>query len=179
MAVWGQAVEVETFTLEEPYRIEVFDRSKALTRTGSSQLAPGTVARLRAPSQAFRLRLERPALLIQFMSATTEPLRWVFHPESLQAVRAVSASLKSSRLQFTCHTLAALGSPSSVAPMRSLMNHPDHYVRWAAVQNICTLSREDGIECLQQAIEDPHPHVRNAARRTLENAGAGGELKWL
>lgn len=169
LAVWRDEVEVQKFTIEPPFRHDVFDRSKRLLPVETINLEPGKVTGFRSPEDIFRLRMKRPVLLIQLQSATVLPLRWVFHPETLEPVRAVSSRLSSSRLQFTCHTLAALGSPSSIPALKRLMTHPEHYIRWAAVQSICTISREEGIQCLRKSLEDDHPHIRNAAQKTLAN----------
>lgn len=169
IATWGGgSAEVETFALEQPFRNEVFDRSKRLIPLDTIQLRPGVVARLHSP-WAFRLRLQHPTVFIQLLSATAVSLRWIFSPETMEPVRAAAARLSSSRLQFTCHTLASLGSPTSIPALRKLTAHPEHYVRWAAIQSVCAISREDGIECLRQALKDDHPHVRNAAQKTLAN----------
>ena len=172
LAAWGSSVDVERFALEPPFRIDVFDRSRRLVPLGTTELEPGTVARFRSPAETFRLRLQRPSVLIQLQSRPTVPLRWVFHPETLEPVRAAAVSLSSSRLQFTCHTLAALGSPTSIPALTTLTAHPEHYVRWAAIQSICSISQSDGIECLRRALDDDHPHVRNAARKTLAQVGS-------
>ena len=171
LAAWAGRVDVERFTLEPPFRIDVFDRSKRLAAAPPATLLPGMVARFSAPSETFRLRLPQPAVLIQLLSATVAPLRWVFHPETLEPVRAAAARLSSSRLQFTCQTLAALGSPSSIPALERLTAHPEHYVRWAAIQGICAISRDEGIACLRRAATDDHPHVRRAAERTLARVG--------
>jgi HEAT repeat protein len=169
LAVWGGSVEMQTFAMEQPFYHEVFDRSKRPVPGERIRLEPGMVAQVRSPHEMYRLRLERPTLMIQLQSATTVPLRWVFHPETLEPMRAVASRLSSSRLQFTCHTLAALGSSKSIPALKRLMTHPEHYVRWAAIQGICAISREEGIACLRQSLEDKHPHIRNAAQKTLAN----------
>jgi hypothetical protein len=167
LAPVGGPVGVDTFGIPPPFRNEVFDRSTRLVPGGTITLAAGAVGRFRAPAETFRLRLERPSILIQLVSATAASLRWLFHPETLEPVRASATSLAASRLQFTCQTLAALGSPTSIAPLKTLTAHPEHYVRWAAIQSLCRISREDGIACLRQALDDDHPHVRNAAEKSL------------
>lgn len=167
LAAWSGRVDVETFTLAPPFRNEVFDRSQRLVPTRSIALVPGMVVRFESPAEAFRLHLEQPAILLQLQSATVASLRWMFDPDTLEPVRASAARLSSSRLQFTCHALAALGSPRSIPALKRLTTHPEHYVRWAAVQSLCAISRDDGLECLRRASEDDHPHVRRAAEQTL------------
>jgi hypothetical protein len=114
-----------------------------------------------------RLRLERPVVMVLLRSPILVPLRWIFDSETLAPQRAVASRLSSSRLQFTCHTLATLGSPTSLDALKRLTRHPEHYVRWAAVQSICQISREDGLECVRRALDDEHPHIRRAAEKTL------------
>jgi hypothetical protein len=168
VAVWEGRADLETLALEPPFRIDVFDRSKRLVPASRTALVPGVVGGVRAPAETFRLHLERPTVVIQLQSATVASLRWVFHPETLEPVRATAARLGSSRLQFTCQTLGALGSPSSIPALKRLVAHPEHYVRWAAIQGICAISREEGITCLQRALaDDDHPHIRRAASETL------------
>jgi len=55
---------------------------------------------------------------------------------------------------------------------RALMEHPAHYVRWAALQAIFSLDRERGAALLKTAAADPHEHVRTAAIRSLEKLNA-------
>lgn len=167
LALWDGAAEVETLALDRPFRIDVFDRATRLRPQPRTPLVPREVARFEAPGETFRLHLERPTVFVQLQSSTVAPLRWVFDPATCDPVRAVASRLASSRLQFTCQTLAVLGSPSSVPALRKLAAHPEHYVRWAAIQSICAISREDGIACLQQAVHDDHPHIQRAAAKTL------------
>jgi len=167
LAVWDGRAEVETLALEAPFRIDAFDRTRALRSVARTPLAPRAIAAFEAPGETFRLHLERPTIIVQLQSETVAPLRWVFDPATHAPVRAVASRLSSSRLQFTCRTLAALGSPSSIPALRRLTAHPEHYVRWAAVQSICAISRDEGIACLQQALHDDHPHIRRAAASTL------------
>jgi hypothetical protein len=166
LAVNGNA-ELQRLAIEEPFCNDILDRSKQLVVGDLISLVPGMILRFHSPSEMFRLRFERPLLMIQLQSVTAVPLRWVFNPETLQPYRAVASRLSSSRLQFTCHTLAALGSPTSIPALKKLIDHPDHYVRWAAIQGICAISREDGLECLHRSLGDRHPHIRNAAQKTL------------
>jgi HEAT repeat protein len=46
-------------------------------------------------------------------------------------------------------------------------DHEYHYVRWAAIQNLCYHDIEMGRPFLIKSLEDPHPQVRDAARRAL------------
>jgi HEAT repeat protein len=50
--------------------------------------------------------------------------------------------------------------------LQQLSNHALHYLRWAAIQTLFTLDRAKGTQALLQALNDSHPHVRNAAQRS-------------
>jgi len=41
-------------------------------------------------------------------------------------------------------------------------------VRWAAIQNLGRLSRSEALIKIREAVNDPHPHVRRAAQKTLD-----------
>jgi HEAT repeat protein len=62
--------------------------------------------------------------------------------------------------------------PGAVPALEGLMEHPAHYVRWAALQAIFSLDRERGAALLKTATTDPHEHVRTAALRSLEKLNA-------
>jgi HEAT repeat protein len=47
------------------------------------------------------------------------------------------------------------------------MEHQDHFVRWESLRAQARLDGEYALPQLKAALDDPHPHVRNAARSSL------------
>ncbi len=63
--------------------------------------------------------------------------------------------------------MAAMQETRAVPLISSLADHPSHAVRWAVVQALGRLDPQAALQHLRQAVNDPHPHIRNAAQKTL------------
>jgi len=72
-------------------------------------------------------------------------------------------------LQWAAESLAALGCKDAVPALERLYCHPDHFVRWSAISNLIQLDYNKGVSMLVHASSaDDHPHLRTAARKSLE-----------
>lgn len=60
-----------------------------------------------------------------------------------------------------------MGTQESLEPLKVMLNHPAHYVRWEAVRAITMLNCFEGESALEVLVNDPHPHVSNAAEKAL------------
>lgn len=166
----------EMFEQPDPWPNEVLDRSRTLVRRGVHVCPPGGVMRLRAGIDAPRLLpVDKPVVLLLLASRNVVPLRWEYD-EELVPLRAMAAMNASSRLEYTARLLAELGQRSSVEPLRDLFAHPDHFVRWAAVRAVMKLDFDEGAVLLRRAEDDPHPHVRSAARAAVARLVREGRL---
>jgi HEAT repeat protein len=83
-------------------------------------------------------------------------------------LRALSASVDASRLEYTVRLLGELGDPASVPRLLDLTRHRLHFVRWAAVRAVLSIEPGRAVEVLTAAAADRHPHVRRAAERSLQ-----------
>jgi HEAT repeats len=160
---------LETFKQPNPYPNEILDRKKRIVDTGLSTLNPGDFGLFHAAVHIFNiLPPEKLLFLLFFKSKSIVPLRWEYNKSTLFPTRAIASDLMSSRLEFTAWMLSELSDDTSIPALKSLLQHKDHFVRWAAIRSIMRLSFADGVNFLHIALEDAHPHVRNAARRSLD-----------
>jgi HEAT repeat protein len=102
---------------------------------------------------------------------------WTYDPSTLAAVAPVAADKEDSKLEYIAWTLTELADPEtgdkgSAKAIAALLEHPAHFVRWTAVRTAMALDEATGRALLARASEDPHVHVRNAARRALEQLAA-------
>ncbi|WP_173012744.1 HEAT repeat domain-containing protein [Niveispirillum sp. SYP-B3756] len=111
----------------------------------------------------------KPALLFRLISTNVGALEWAFDRDSGRPWNVMAVNPVSSKLCSVMNVLAALGSSTSVEPLDALTNHPDHFVRWKALQTIAEISPETAASIIGRFEDDPHPHVRAAARKTIEN----------
>jgi hypothetical protein len=159
-----------------PLPNEVFDRSRVLTPTGIRTFPPGEVYRIRAGIDVSRLLPPQQTVILLFLgSRNVLPLRWEYD-DKLRPLRAMAATPTASRFEFTARMLAEFGDRESLEPLGELAEHPDHFVRWAAVRAVMRIDFDAGLHLLHAAGEDRHPHVRRAATRALENLERQGRL---
>ena len=141
---------------------------------GDETIAFGHSSYFKAGRDIFVIRSDgaAPTLVVCFSSATTLTTRWEYDAATLARTKLVAADHSVSRLQLLASVLAEMKDPGAVPALEGLMEHPAHYVRWAALQAIFSLDRERGAALLKTAAADPHEHVRTAAIRSLEKLNA-------
>lgn len=172
----GQPIVHDHYALPEHYRNEVFDPGLRLTPLGQQRTAVGAVLELRTDTQIYDLKITRPQLLLKLTTAPYHPLEWLFSRDTLAAWQANDSDLRATQLRVGAYLLGRLADSTSIEPLRSVTTHPNHSVRWAAVQALGRLSRSEGVAQLEQAASDPHPHVRRAAQRALAAVGKAGAV---
>jgi HEAT repeat protein len=131
-------------------------------------LAPGDVACFRAGSDALVASVPTEATLaLVLASSTVDRERRIYAADTLRAERVVSADPGASRLEFAARVLAELGGAGATPRLVRLTGHPAHFVRWTALQSLARVDGAAARDALRAALDDPHPHVRNAAGRAL------------
>ena len=183
MAVVGAGsapVTTEWFEQPRPEPNAVFDRSRTLITRGRRTLTPGVPVPVRAMRDVVRIvPAPRPSLVMVLASTPVATLSWEYDLDSGAPLRAVSGSVAASRLEAAARLLGELGDPASVPALVGLVDHPHHFVRWAAVRAVAALDPTVGVGLLRRAVDDEHPHVRRAAATALGQldaahpAGAG------
>jgi hypothetical protein len=153
---------------------QVLDRSRVLVPLPTAILTAGQVARLHAHRDVVRPRVVGQALAVVSLTRTqVTRLRWVYDTVTGAPIAAEAAESSTSRLEYAAALLAALGHQESAPVIATLYDHPDHFVRWAAVRQVTRLAPELGRSLVHRAVADPHPHVRRAAAVALQQLGEG------
>jgi len=169
MSVLGPGTVSAHLYVQPPgLRNEVFDPQARLVPNGKVKLGPGDMVKFRAGHDVIGAsNCDAPAMTVLFVSDVRRSLLWEYDPATSLPTRALAAETGSSRLQYTARLLAAVGGNSSLPGLRRLLEHKDHFVRWTALRSIMALDPEEGTARVREAVNDPHPHVRNAATRSL------------
>jgi hypothetical protein len=107
-----------------------------------------------------------PLLVVRLELHARGTLGWLFDRDTLTAIGGTATSPLESRL-ISLIRVAAQYPETDLAPLRAAARHPSHNVRWAAVQAIGKLDAQAAIALLSGMTGDPHPHIRNAAQKTL------------
>lgn len=171
-------LSLEVFHEASGYRNDVFDRTRSIEGPQRHLLSPGMVACLRAGRDCpLFAEPEETTFGFVMLSRPLQRVQWAYAVDTRRAVRALAADPTASRLEFAAQTLAALGDTRAVANLKSLCEHPDHFVRWSALRCLMRLDSRTGLEILRRAQDDLHPHVRNAATRALQKIAPDDVLR--
>ncbi len=162
-------LRLEAMKHSTPVTADIFDPTRALDVAAELQVAPGDVRLFHAGIDAV---VERspigPACMLLFIYRGATRVRWLFDGTSRLPTRVVSSDHQTYRMDFAARILARMGYEPAAPTLEDLFSHPAHFVRWAAARELMLLDPERGMKLIERATEDPHPHVRNAAKRSLE-----------
>jgi hypothetical protein len=172
VGIGSVGLRCNTYELPPSFRYEVFDPTLRLVPAGQRTATPGEILHLPSGKHAYDFIYEQPTPVLKFMTSAIHPLEWLFSRTSLQAWQANDADLSFTQLRVAADVVGTFAHQSSLQPLKRLAQHKHHAVRWTAIQNLARVSRSDAVECLREAVNDPHPHVQRAARKTLDKLTA-------
>ena len=164
---------VRRYLLPQGTANEVVDPDIELELAETRSFGPGDVMARdgRRDIIDFDLQPDRPMVVLRLQLALFGGLEWMFDRSTLRPVGASSLNPTHSHLTSLAYAASLVGDASSIEPLELALAHPNHAVRWAAVQAIGRLDRGAALSALAKLSDDPHPHVRRSAARMLERAG--------
>jgi hypothetical protein len=164
----GEQIEIQRYKQKLPFPIEIFDESRKLENLENLSLVKGKINCFRAYEDAYKfVHPKVPTILLFFLTDNIGGLRWEYDSKSFKPTKLIATSMNSSRIEWALETLVQMDSIDSVKNMEKLYNHPDHFVRWASISSLIQLDFEKGYDSLLRAVDDKHPHVKNAAQKSL------------
>lgn len=163
---------VDRYKLPVGFRNEVFDPSVRLEPVDQITVLPRQIIRLESAQYAYDFQITEPVPIVRFISRPIQPLEWLFSKTTLQAWQANDADLHFTQLRVASQVLGKIAHQSSLEPLLKLSRHSHHAVRWAAIQNMGRINRTAALSRVREASSDPHPHIRRAAERTLQQLAA-------
>jgi hypothetical protein len=161
-------LKYDLYRLPSAYKNEVFDPNLKLDRAGTGETPNGGLLRVDPYGLIPDFQHVGPQLVLQLSTAPTQYLQWLFNRDSLLAWQANDSSMNLSQLRVAAYVLGKFAHQTSLEPLGDLSTHGHHAVRWTAIQGLGRISRSTALEKLQAAVNDPHPHVRRAAMKTLQ-----------
>jgi hypothetical protein len=168
VALSGANLTGDKYTLPDEFKNDVFDPGLRVRPAGVFSVPTGALMRLETDRFAYDFHFQKPLAVLRFATKPQRPLEWLFSKSSLQAWQANDADIAFTQLRVAAYVLGKLAHQSSIRSLTLLSAHPHHAVRWAAIQNLGRLSRTEALIKIREAVNDPHPHVRRAAQKTLD-----------
>lgn len=96
----------------------------------------------------------------------------VFDSKSLTYCGLIGGDPKSSRIGLMTKLLKEFNYVDAIPTMTQIAQHKDHFVRWETIRHVLCMDYKAGMELVEKALHDPHPHVRMAAAQTLKQLQA-------
>ncbi|MGB5905834.1 MAG: HEAT repeat domain-containing protein [Stenotrophomonas maltophilia] len=117
-------------------------------------------------------------ILLKLNRKRTQSIQWCFDRKTLKPLLAAACSTLPSRLQVAARVMMEMEpamctyqKQRCIEGLRRHLSHELHFVRWAMMQSLFSISEVAPLDALQRmASDDPHPHVREAAGQALEAA---------
>ena len=107
--------------------------------------------------------------VLRIVQTAALPYVWQYDLETRLPLRAIAVELAHSRVEQAVRLVGELGDARDADLVAELLRHPAHNVRWQAANSLVQLDLQRGLRELENLQDDAHPHVRAAARQSLEN----------
>lgn len=159
---------VDRYKLPPGFRNDLFDPNVRLESPVRIHVPAKVPFRVDSTQFAYDFHVSQPNPVVRFTSRYIQPMEWLFSKTTLHAWQASDADLHSTQLRVAAHVLGKIAHQTSLEPLLKLSRHPHHAVRWAAIQNLGRISRTIALVRVREAVSDPHPHIRRAAAKTLQ-----------
>lgn len=129
-------------------------------------LAPGQILRLNAGFDIVDWHITEPVILLRFIAAPFEKVQWTYQKDPVRPWFVASVDPGVTQLSALSAYFAASTYSPAAEPIRSLLDHPNHQVRWESAKALWKINPDAGIDALHKLLSDRHPHVRSAAQKT-------------
>lgn len=169
LALAAAPLTIAEYLQPDPFPTDDFRRGNKLIEKGTRLWEPPATICIRAGYDILDFRPEGTAtsLVINFSSKRFIDYAWEYDRATLCPVRFAPGESNWSRIDYAIQIMAAMGHDEYLPTLIQLAEHPAHFVRWSAIRSVVRLNFEAGMNLLERAGNDPHPHVRNAASKTL------------
>ncbi|ELC7321095.1 MULTISPECIES: HEAT repeat domain-containing protein [Stenotrophomonas] len=165
-------------TLPADFKWDCFDKGARFSACQEFTLGSSHVAAWESSKHAVEYTSPHEIVLLKLNRKRSQSIQWCFDRKTLKPLLAAACATLPSRLQVAARVMMEMEpamclqqKERCVEGLRRLLSHELHFVRWAMMQSLFSLSDVTPLSELQRmALDDPHPHVREAARHVLEAA---------
>jgi hypothetical protein len=165
------SVRANLYRSASPRDPEVFRRDHRIELVGERRLRAGDQLLLRACEDVLDVvEVDGDVAMVELALTNALRIVWNYDAETLAARFASSGSVDATRMEFALELFRIFEDKASLPHLgRIAREYTHHWVRWKAVKTMLQLDLAAGLTALDGAVDDAHPHVRNAARATLQN----------
>jgi hypothetical protein len=172
IAVVGvNSLTVDVYKIQGDLKKSLFTHETRLSEPARAIYPPKSVLKVDSRTDVVDVIIDAPVLTVKLSSAIHDELQWAFRREDGRAFQPIVASPIDSNLVSMIEALGAMERSASAGILNKLTEHPQYFIRWAAMQALSRIAPDEAIVALARAAEDPHPHIRNAANKALRKRG--------
>ncbi|WP_460758756.1 HEAT repeat domain-containing protein [Lysobacter fragariae] len=163
-----EGVAFDRFAMPQDVRLDVLDPAKQLVATGSGMLQPGQTLVINGATDVYDFHSALPdCLVMKAMSPVKRDFTWSFDRSTLRAWNISSANQVDDQLMTALDALGNLGDAKVASTVERFLGAKSHHVRWKALQVLNELAPELALAAFEPFLNDPHPHIRAAANRAV------------
>jgi hypothetical protein len=155
------------YRLPESHDRDVLDVSEELAYERTDSIEPGGYVALHGDRDVVDFFSDGPTILMRVFSPVHDALHHCYDRVTRRPWMVQAGEPGSTQLVCLINALAHFADPTSLPALEAACRHPHHFVRWAAIRGLAAISREAALALVREALEDRHPDIREAARRTL------------
>jgi len=164
----GSNLIVDRYRSIRPLDMSVFDDGAMLELSEQRTPDEGEIFTKNGTFEALDVRTNGPeAMTLRVNTTNFAQFEWAFDRETRKAKYSSAMNRIDSNLSTILEMLASVRSSESVPHVAQLSRHPAHFIRWKAIQTMWNIDETQAKDMLADALNDPHPHVRAAARSTI------------
>jgi len=170
--LWSKTpIKVRYFALPE-VDFDIFEPSSSLRYSHERVLNPGDTIEIDGEKFIADFEERPDVCCLVLLTAPLWPHIWSFDRQSLCPWTISAADVQTTELRVVLQIFRVLRYLASEKVVRDLASHPVHDVRWEAIKTLVALNPAEGATALGTAVMDNHPHIRNAAARSLASQSA-------
>lgn len=148
---------------------EVFNPQYKLTRGKRVVAKPREILHIHGADELIDPTFVPGACVIMFVTPPRFTQILSFDRDTLTAWGTSAAQQEITQIKVALQMFRMFNSEDAIPTAVRLFDHPAHDIRWEVVKTVMHLSKEEGIKLLRRAVTDRHPHVKNAASKTLQS----------
>lgn len=146
---------------------DVLNVADELVYDRTCSIEPGRYVALRGEQDVLDFLSDAPTILVRLFSPAHDVLHHCYDRLTRRPWMVQAGDPASTQLVCLINALAHFADPTSLCAFEAVSRHPHHFVRWAAIRAMATISRERALSLVCEALTDDHPDIRSAAQRTL------------
>lgn len=158
---------VERFVPDRPLENEVFEAGVGLVPSERYPYDGRPIMTRFDEHAVFRWSSNEAAFMLKLAYVPYSTQTWLFDAETLTSIFAAAIDPAASGMVAIAKMLGAMQRPDALPFLANLRAHPQHFVRWAAVQAVGRIDGTLARRFLEEAKCDPHPYIQSAAQRVL------------